>query len=318
MKKMVSSSLALVAALGAALGVQAQQEVSLRVEDPVAKAGTSGTVEFTATNHTSSTVYMSSPSPWYIEKGGQLVYSPISIMILGKLNPGESKTWAWDKKKMGGEYVPAGNYTVVVGQFFKGDSSYALKCDFALTSSGRLAGTSPFPLSTSNAWTYLSGPVQGNPAGSSTTMKVTSYSPSTGWYKVKDTPHGTLKLKLTGVYKRTLWVLVDPPNSGPVARPMFRFDRSVGYTWDSKFIGKLKVTATNETVKTPAGTFEKCYRVDVVESPIADAGYNTYWFAKGVGLVQYKKGWWGGSNTHSLHHAKVKGSDGKVYKVGQH
>jgi len=83
----------------------------------------------------------------------------------------------------------------------------------------------------------------------------------------------------------------------------------------------VEVGSTNETVVTPAGTFLNCYRLDVVYPFFSSVGhgYNSFFFAPGVGLVQYVA--FSASDdedtTYRLHHAKIRALDGKVYRIGQ-
>jgi hypothetical protein len=252
---------------------------------------------------------MSTPTPWTIYKGNQLVHSHISIMILGSIAPGQSKTWIWDMKNMSGKLVPAGSYTIKVGQLWLGDAQFTRSVTVALTPSGKLAGSSFFPLAVGNEWNYSTFPSIGSPGGLFEKMKVTTKSGI--WHKVTNLLGNDRWAKLSGGLYPTLSIW------GP--GDLFRFNRPVGYTYtvNNQWFTKLKVGAKNVTVMTPAGTFKDCYRIDVAASAMADAGYGSFWFAPGVGLVQYETIWIGGSKLYKLDSAKIRGSDNKLYVIGQ-
>ncbi|MBI2900498.1 MAG: hypothetical protein HYY17_09950 [Planctomycetes bacterium] len=284
-----------------------QAGVKLQAEKPVYKAGVAGDVKFTLTNNTADTITLSTPTPWSISKDDKLVYAPFSIMILGSVAPGQSKTWTWNKKGYGDEWVGAGTYTIKVGLIWAGGDPFSLTCDVALTPNGKLAGTSRFPLAVGNEWTYVSEMSQQE------TMKV-AYKWG-DWYWVKKLVGGSRWAHMSSSWQPTLIVTTASDSTSP----LFRFNRPVGYTYKVNvgFIKKMKVGGTDETVNTPAGTFTGCYRLDVAENGAMDAGYGSFWFAPGVGLVQYTTIWIGGQHTYRLHHAKIKGSDGKTYGFGQ-
>lgn len=298
-------------AVGAARAEAQQSEVKLTTDRPVYKLG-SGMVTLTLTNGGTGTIGTNSPNPWVIYRGDQIVFAPISILIVGSLTPGQSKSWGWDMKDMGGLPVTAGSYTVKVGPLwsgYTGNSGFSLSKTIALTPSGKIAGSSRFPLKVGNEWNY--GAVTSS-GGLNQSMKVTTKSEN--WYKVTNLVGMNRWARLTSSSKPTLFVSSQP--SDPSAR-LFRFNQPVGYTYTTNMetFTQLKVGAIDETVETPAGMFLGCYRLDVAASTIADGGYGSFWFAPGVGLVQYSKPWIGGTNFYRLVSVTIQGSDGKVYTL---
>lgn len=302
----------------AQVAVAPSEKVGLTAEKAVYNSNASDAVKFTLKNAGSTTVFLSTPSPWSVFSGTKLVFAPISLQVIAKLDPGQSKTWSWDRKDMNGKKVGPGTYTVKVGTIWSGSSSFSKSVSVALTPTGKLAGSSSFPLAVGNQWVYTSGPLIGVPGGFSETSKVTSKSGN--WYKVTSLVGADRWAHLNAAVQPTLYVVskLYPPT---ISSPLFRFNRALGYSYkveiDSLLFHKLKVGAKNETVVTPAGTFTGCYRLDALENVGADIGYGSFWFAKGVGLVQYGKIKFWGEDLYQLTSAKIKGSDGKVYTIGQ-
>jgi len=185
--------------------------------------------------------------------------------------------------------------------------------DVPLTPSGTLAGTQLFPLSMGNGWLY---------SASGTSRTVWLKSKMSGWFRVMHLLHpiGSNWFTVTQGTQPTVYATASAAIGSKVSA-LFKLNRPVGTSWTVKLSGllsnvTLKVVANNEKVVTPAGTFTGCYRLDAKNNAM-DAGYSSFWFAPGVGLVQYGKVWIGGVQLYRLHRAKVRGSDGKVYAFGQ-
>ena len=76
-----------------------------------------------------------------------------------------------------------------------------------------------------------------------------------------------------------------------------------------------RISSTSRNIRIVSRT--GCTRLDVVESGPANE-YVSFWFAHGVGLVQYTKKAYGGIVlTWTLQHAKVKSLSGIVYEIGK-
>lgn len=303
----------------AQVAVAPSEKVSLAAEKAVYNSNASDPVKFTLKNNGQTSVTLSTPTPWSIWSGSKLVFSPISLMVLSTLGAGQSKTWSWDRKDMTGKKVGPGTYTIKVGTIWSGSSSFSKSVAVALTPTGKLAGSSSFPLAVGNEWKYQPGPSIVFPGPFGETTKVTSKSGD--WYKVSGLLGATRSAKMSGVTYPTLSVMSFVGGDAWASKPLFRFNRALGYSYkvevEPLLFHKLKVGAKNATVVTPAGTFTGCYRLDALENVGADIGYTSFWFAKGVGLVQYGKIKFWGESLYQLSSAKIKGSDGKFYTIGQ-
>ncbi len=303
------ASLGVVASLllAAVSRAEAQEsKVRLSTNQPVYKVGT-GSVTFTLKNEGTQPVQMG-VAPWSIWRGStQVRNAGPQILILVLLAPGQSKSWTWDKTDLGGKAVAAGTYTIKVGPLWIGNSSFTRSLDIALTPSGKIAGTSSFPLAVGNEWKYSAGP------SSNQKTKVTAQWTNSSWYKVTNLVGYDQWAQLSG---SDLWVIPHPMSMAPTSL-LFRFNRPLGYTFTggSK---KWKVGATNETVVTPAGTFTGCYRLDFVlpTNAVLGAYYKSLLFAPGVGMVGYTHVTFEGTSVFRLKKLKLKGADGKVYIIG--
>lgn len=272
----------------------------------VTAGGSTEGVTVTLFNGSSQTVNLSSAYPLTVKKNGVIVWAPYAILVLKPVAPGKSESFTWDKIDANTSWVKPGTYTITIGPLWLGNQMLYRSVDVALTSTGKLAGTSRFPLAVGNQWAYAFG------SGSAASMKVTKKSGQ--WFGVKNLIGlGDRWARLNGVAQPTLLVKEGS------AKPFFRFNCPVGYTYAVNLgaVNKFKVGTVNATVATPAGTFTGCYRLDSVGSYIADAGYGSFWFAPGIGLVQYSEIWIGGEKLYKLRSAKIKGSDGATYLIGQ-
>lgn len=307
-----SSLMALCLSVAHAQGMSAPgSQVKLTSDRPVYKRGSPTGVKFTLTNGSSQQVAV---GPWTIGNGSQPVFE-FNLLGMELIAPGQSKSWTWNMKDTGGKLVPAGSYKIE-GTVWIGDAYFNRSITVALTPSGKLAGTNPFPLAVGNEWIYVSGPAVGAPGGLPESMKVTKKWGFSGWHTVSNLAGGERRVRLVGAWKPTLYLMVQ--GLMPFTSPLFRFNLPVGATYavNMQFIKKLKVGAKNETVVTPAGTFQGCYRLDVVPTSGTAPGFGSFWFAPGVGLVQYSKPMFIGAQVFKLQFAKVTGSDKKSYSFG--
>lgn len=313
MKMVLSKALVLSGVLWLASVASAQSiSVELTTDKPVYRAGTVGSVYIRVKNLSAQTVTLSGAAPWRIyNSGGQVV---ADLVWAGPLAPGQSREWAWTKRHMlTRNFVPTGTYTILSGPVIVGGTSRTLWRTIALTPSGNLAGTSRFPLWVGNTWTYQ-GAVANGPLVSRT-IQVTAL--LQWWYRVTNLAGATRAAAMVGATYPSL--LCSPTRSGSGA-DLFRFNRPLYYSYTVDFApfppgAKFSVGATNETVQTPAGRFTGCYRLDVQGSGILAPQFGSFWFAPGVGLVQYVNPWTDGSKMMRLRYAKVRGSDGAWYTV---
>lgn len=309
-----------------AQGVSAapQTKVRLTASQPVYKLGSAGGVQFTLTNGTSQTLTMSTPTPWSVYQGNKLVHTHISIQILGQILPGQSKTWVWNMTNTSGSPVSAGSYTIKVGQLWLGQEQFTRSVTVALTPTGTIAGSSPFPLAVGNEWSFIAGPgLFFNAPSPYVTMKVANKSGT--WFKVKNLVGVDRSAKMSGGAQPTLSVMALIGGDAWGSVSLFRFNRPLGYSYTvgaPPLVGaKLKVGSKNDTLQTPVGTFKNCYRLDVHYPPnaLVGFGYKSFWFAPGVGLVGYNKFNPEGPMNFRLESAKIKGSNGKLYSLkGNH
>lgn len=227
----------------------------------------------------------------------------------------------WDKKDERGKFVPAGTYTISGAILLEDGSTKYVSTTIALTPTGRIAGTSLFPLAVGNAWVYEreGGEVEFMQAPPSQMMKVTSI--KNGWASVENLAFQSRSVRMTGgMTKPTLQTKTEK-----TVRDLFRFhgQKYQPYPFlapDDVLQGILTVDMKDEDiVTTPAGTFTGCTRVTVVESMSGyDTSYDSFWFTPGIGLVQYSfLNWTGDSMRYSLSRATLKGSDGKTYTIGR-
>lgn len=295
--------------------------LKLATDKPVYRSGAKGELTITLSNHTSEPVMVPNSAPWRIRKGASLVYVPAAKMMTGTLAPGQTRTYTWNKKGSNGKFAGAGGYTIEVGPV----ASKTLRQTVALTPSGHMAGSRRFPLQVGNQWVFErqgKSIAKDYPAMKSMRVKAKNAS---GWHKVTNLAG---KIRWVRIAGGTLKARIKTS-----VTDAFQFNRPLGHEWDfdaaesmseieaenDRLIGTLKVGALNETVVTPAGRFS-CTRVDMAEP--GSGGYEvinskSFWFAPGVGLVQYSLEHWDTTIvTYALHHAVIRGSDKKTYTIG--
>jgi len=294
--------------------------VTLTAEQSVHKAKSPGAVKFTLTNQSSQTLHIDHIAPYEVLKGNKSFYAPLTILVApSPLNPGQSLSWSWDKKSSNGKWAPPGTYTIKVGPIFTpvATSQNYRSIDIALTPTGTLGGSSMFPLGVSNEWSF-----QPNTSANSTLSKVTTKKGQ--WYMVQGLLGANRWVRMHSISN----TLHTAPKPSTAIQTLFRFGLAQGSSYSTNLAGMWKMTvgSTNETVVTPAGTFNNCYRLDVEYLPTAlvSKGYKSFYFAPGVGLVQYVMFgtdevtiWWNEVTIWSLHHAKVRAFNGMLYRIGQ-
>ena len=183
----------------------------------------------------------------------------------------------------------------------------------ALTPTGSLAGFSRFPLSAGNTWTHEGTSPGGTFA--SQTMVVTDLFP---WlYRVTNLAGATRVVVMVGAVYPSLLCMSTWSGS---AADLFRFNRPFAYFYPVDFApftvgAECMVAPSNVTVHTPAGKFTGCYCLIVQAPGIRAREYASFWFASGVGLVQYVNPWTDGSKVMKLRHARLRGSDGAWYTI---
>lgn len=89
------------------------------------------------------------------------------------------------------------------------------------------------------------------------------------------------------------------------------FDRAPGFTRPIEIghcnRGDATIGARDQVLDTPAGTFEQVVRLDLT-TRCADAGVTGLWFARGVGLVQWRENTLAGPQTYSLSSGVMAGA----------
>lgn len=296
-------------------------EVRVATDKPIYTTMEFDPVKITVINDSPRNVLIPN-AKWRVLKGSKVVYAPISE-FLETVPAGKSGSLVWDKKTNTGA-AAAGSYTIEVGPMFITPVNIGTrKITVALTPTGmiagnRMSGTSWFPLSVGDEWRYVATTKTG--ASVTAAMKVTNHPATSKWYRVTNLVGAGRWASLSGAVKPALFV-TSTPSSGSAGVSLFRFKQAVKYAYKVQLpplltMVQMKVGSTNETVATPAGTFKNCYRLNA--TPAGWGAGVSYWFAPGVGLVQYIE-WKAttGVKLYRLHHAKIKGSDAKTYTIGQ-
>jgi len=294
--------------IGAAARSEAHQS-SLSTDKPVYTVGGIDPVEITLVHNG---LPSSASLSWSIKFGSRTVLKAPKG-ILGPLAPGEKRTWKWNKKNSFGKSVKSGTYTVVVSDGSQINAALMI----ALTPSGRIAGASWFPLMAGNRWTYDHASSDG--LGPQQSMKVLTKNIDSDWYLVEN---------LAGIYGwahmagGALPILyAGSPASFATAHPLFRFEQPLKYAYPLSFPAFppgsiMRVKAVNQSVVTPAGTFHGCYRLDV-QPPGSLWATMKFYFAPGIGLVQYERFQTFEFVIHRLHQATLRGTDGVWYTIGR-
>lgn len=280
-----------------------------------------GTVTIRVANTTSVAVQLPAPA-WKVrdEKGTVIKQAWNGLPGATTIPPNASKAFLWNKTGANSQPVKAGSYMIEVGPIWLDGKGVTLKHRIALTDTGRIAGTSLFPLSMGNEWRYGNQPE---------VMKITGSMVQSGsaWYKTSGFPLGYIdRIILVGKKKPIL--RVHHKWAGEIT-DAFWFGHPLGYSQKAPLFGEvpslgespgmvasIQVGATDETVVTPAGTFQGCYRLNVNHLFINDIALDKFWFARGIGMIQYSRFSWGRISVYPLQSVTIKGIDGKVYTIG--
>lgn len=286
--------------------------LALTTNRPVYAPGPGEGITITVQNQSDKAVGLSTGF-WRVWRENKKVYDSYlpGSMSFFQLKPGDSKTVVWNKKGQAGKYVGSGSYRIELTGF-----SPPISRMIALVPGGSIAGTTLFPLSVGNTWVYHRTDQEEAPnvTGAPETVKVASQKAS-GWFQVQN-------LGTTNRWVRMKGATVQAQSKGTL-HDLFAFGKPAGHSYvfpslDDYLGGTLKVAALNQGVTTPAGTFQGCTRIDVLQSLSGfDVEFESLWFAPGIGLVRYSLV---DSNeahpVYSLHHASLRGSDKKVYTIG--
>lgn len=293
-------------------------DLTFTVDRPVHPAGKPGLVRVKVTN-ASNTSYSDSCS-WSVtnEQGEWIAGSMVTCVL--PLHPKQSKTFTWDKKTLSGGkrvFVPAGSYTFKIGPFTKGSSNtLGFSWTVALAPSGKLDKDKMFPVSVGNLWSYRrQGTANATVFPKTEVMTLTSKS-FCGWTKA---------VNLAANDRTVLYGTLDTVYADVegLSKPLFMFGRRKGFTYSfdvpgDPLEGWFRIAGIRETIVTPAGKFTGCYVIEVEESISgADTSFGKFWFAPGVGLIQYSILPEGGPTvTYSLQYATIRGLDKKMYTIG--
>jgi len=72
-------------------------------------------IKFTLKNRCDHPITLKNSAPWKIrDKLGRVVYSPIALQVIVKVDSGESKIWMWNQRDQRGNQVGPGTYTIVL------------------------------------------------------------------------------------------------------------------------------------------------------------------------------------------------------------
>jgi len=301
----------------------AAQEVPYRLTTnaPVYKANSPGVVIITLKNIGSQPIHLLGSVPWRVmtELFDWAVYEPTSSPTMLTLSPGQSKTWTWNKRDGNGAWAPPGTYHINCEPLFVGSMNgqpLYPEQTIALTPTGKIAGTSRFPLATGNRWDYSDV--------NALYVDLPTVLPGVGsWFRLYTPLNQNVHHLVSMGGSATFPALRSAPTSLGGVGDLFRFNRPLGYTYDIKFKylphGTFKVGATSQTVVTPAGTFPGCYRLDFTPSSNIAPGkrFGSLWFAAGVGLVQFTTVHNWTVQLHKLFSATIRGTDGKRYSIGK-
>lgn len=269
--------------------------VDLVPEYPVYRAGTPGPIKLQIKNTGTKFVVVYG---WQVRKGSTWIYGSPPLGQNGFLDPGRSLTIAWDKRRSNGSWVPAGSYRIVAYLRVGNEESRYCSLTVALTSTGKLAGTNPYPLAVGNRWSYRKAD------GTEWVSQVTAS--GNGWYYMTKPPAGTGWVILTGTARPVLWVW-----DGSKAQFLFHFFEPTGATWSTGLLGykTLRIHAARESVLTPLARFDDS--ISIRNDPYDTAR----WFVRGLGMVRdlYYFAWI--PYDSRLVGAKIRGSDGSWYTL---
>ncbi len=79
---------------------------------------------FYIVNKTGDVLYLPSSAPWVVfedKKFDKIVYSPVALQSIIRLEPSQKKEWCWKQKDFNDEQVPSGEYTIRLTVFKDGE-----------------------------------------------------------------------------------------------------------------------------------------------------------------------------------------------------
>lgn len=72
-------------------------------------------IRFTLRNQCDHPITLRSSAPWRIvDELGRVIYSPIALQVIVKVDSGESRNWVWGQRDDQGNQVRPGTYTIVL------------------------------------------------------------------------------------------------------------------------------------------------------------------------------------------------------------
>jgi len=84
---------------------------------------------FYVVNKTDSVIYLPSTAPWAVfedKNFDKIVYSPVAIQSIIRLEPNQKKKWCWKQKDFNNEQVPSGEYTIRLTVFKNGKKLFLI------------------------------------------------------------------------------------------------------------------------------------------------------------------------------------------------
>jgi len=288
----------------AAARISADDPAVLVPNSAVHKAGSGGAVKVTLENRGSQPLILSG---WEVRKGASPVLQAPLQGVGALLQPGQVLSFRWNKRTSNGEWVKSGSYRILAHVHVGAGDPKVFGVTVALTPSGKLAGSNPYPLAVGNKWTYR------NQQGVLSISEVTSSSEG-GWYRMTNPPAGTGWVAVTGTTYPILWVW-----DGNTARPFFRFRRPTGTEWQTglPFYKTLRVAATKVTLANGLGVFKNCSQIGTPPG----LSSRSWWFAPGFGTVKTQSvapnsmSLDGGVKASNPVAVRIRGTDGKWYLV---
>jgi len=78
-------------------------------------------VAFRLINDCDEDVVLPNSAPWIVKNcNGETIFSPISLQVITKIEPGGSKEWLWNQRDTDGKNVEPGIYYIVLDTMNKG------------------------------------------------------------------------------------------------------------------------------------------------------------------------------------------------------
>lgn len=302
------------------------KDVRLAVNQSVHQVGTPGDVVFTFENPKGRKLtYLSDFNIYNVKDTKAPVYTyriPTDVKVLA---PGRPNQFKWDKRGKDGVWAPAGTYFASISAIAQsGAKPTVFDPMVALTPTGRVAGANLFPIAAQSVWRFRPQGAEDNKESE----EIRIDRAAGAWHPLVTGFLGaggqSVALQSSGA---AVTAMLRGAGGAEITGDLFRFDRRVGESFTVNLPGlledaTLKVAAVNAVVFTPVGKLAGCLRFDVVRSKPALRSFGAFWFAPGLGLVEYSsrvndavgRGW----RVFQLWRATVVGSDGQRYSMGPH